>query len=102
VEKQDVLAALAALAQETRLDVYRLLVRAGPDGATPGEIAEALAIPGATLSFHLKELRNARLVDVERDGRLLRYRPDFQAMRDVIAYLTENCCQGLGTRRGPC
>ncbi len=102
MEKQDVMAALAALAQETRLDVYRLLVRAAPGGATPGEIADELGIPGATLSFHLKELRNARLVDVERDGRLLRYRSDFQAMRDVLAYLTDNCCQGLGKRRGRC
>lgn len=92
--------ALAALAQETRLDVYRLLVLAGADGATPGEIADALDVPAATLSFHLKELRNAQLVDVERDGRMLRYRPDFQAMRDVLAYLTENCCRGLGRRRG--
>jgi len=99
MEKQDV---LAALAQETRLDVYRLLVQAGPAGATPGEIAESLGLPGATLSFHLKELRNARLVDVERHGRLLRYRPDFQAMREVLAYLNDNCCGGLGRRRGRC
>jgi DNA-binding transcriptional ArsR family regulator len=102
VEKQDVLAALAALAQETRLDVYRMLVRAAPDGATPGEIADELGIPAATLSFHLKELRNAQLVDMERDGRLLRYRPDLQKMRDVLAYLTENCCQRLGKGRGRC
>lgn len=100
MEKQNVLAALAALAQETRLDVYRLLVGAGREGATPGEISDALGIPAATLSFHLKELRNAQLVEVERDGRLLRYRPDFQAMRDVLAYLSRNCCQGLGRRRG--
>src|SRR5262245_19070661 len=102
MEKQDVLAALAALAQETRLEVFRLLVRAAPGGATPGEISEALGLPGATLSFHLKELRNARLAEVERDGRLLRYRADLRAMRDVLAYLTENCCQGLGKRRGRC
>jgi len=100
MEKQDVLGALAALAQETRLDVYRLLVRAGALGAAPGEIGEELGIPAATLSFHLKELRNARLVLSEREGRVLRYRPDFGAMREVLAYLTENCCQGRGARRG--
>ena len=102
MEKQDVLAALAALAQETRLDAYRLLVQAGSDGATPGEIAESLGVAPATLSFHLKELRNAGLIEVEREGRALWYRPDFDGMRDVLAYLTENCCQGRGKRRGFC
>ena len=100
MEKQDALAALAALAQETRLEVFRLLVRASPGGATPGEISEALGTPAATLSFHLKELRNAGLAGVERDGRLLRYRAELRAMRDLLAFLTANCCQGLGRRRG--
>ena len=99
MEKQDVLAGLAALAQETRLDVFRLLVQAGPDGATPGEIAETLDVTPATLSFHLKELRNAGLVEVEREGRTLWYRPDFARMRAVLGYLTDNCCQGRGRRR---
>jgi ArsR family transcriptional regulator len=95
MEKQDALAALAALAQETRLEVFRLLVRAGSGGASPGEIAEALAIPAPTLSFHLKELKGAGLVRVSREGRSLVYAPDFAAVRGLVGYLSENCCQGL-------
>lgn len=92
MEKQDVLAALAALAQETRLDVFRRLVQAGPTGLPAGALAEALDTAPATLSFHLKELRNARLVTREREGRSIRYAPDFGVIRDVVAYLGENCC----------
>jgi len=95
MEKQDAVAALAALAQETRLDVFRLLVRAGGDGATPGEIAETLGIAPPTLSFHLKELKGAGLVQVRREGRSLLYAPDFAAMRRLVAYLGDNCCQGV-------
>jgi len=94
MEKQDVITALAALAQETRLDVFRLLVRAGPEGLAAGEVAETLAIPGATLSFHLKELRNAGIVECRRDGRSLIYSPDFSAMSALVAFLSENCCEG--------
>jgi DNA-binding transcriptional ArsR family regulator len=96
MEKQDALAALAALAHETRLDVFRSLVRAGRRGAPPGALSRELAIPAATLSFHLKELKNARLVTCERRGRSLLYRADFAAMGEVLAYLTENCCQAEG------
>jgi DNA-binding transcriptional ArsR family regulator len=96
VEKQDVIAALAALAHETRLDVFRALVRAGGQGRTPGVLAEALGVPSATLSFHLKELKGARLVSGERQGRSVVYRADFDAMRALLAYLTENCCQEGG------
>jgi DNA-binding transcriptional ArsR family regulator len=96
MEKQDVIAALAALAQETRLDVFRALVQAGAEGLVPGELATSLGLPSATLSFHLKELKNARLVSAERHGRSLVYRPDFAAMQELLAYLTENCCQGAG------
>lgn len=93
MEKQDVLAALAALAQETRLDVFRRLVQAGPDGLAAGVLASELAVSPATLSFHLKELRNARLVTSEREGRSIRYAPDFGAIAAVVAYLGENCCR---------
>ena len=94
MEKATVISALAALAQETRLDIFRLLVRAGPEGLPAGAIADAIGIPSATLSFHLKELKNAKLVRCERHGRSLLYTADFGTMGDVIAYLTENCCEG--------
>ena len=96
LQKQDVISALAALAQETRLDVFRALVKAGPEGRVPGALAQSLGIPSATLSFHLKELKNARLVTAERNGRSLVYRAAFQTMQDLSAYLGENCCQGQG------
>jgi len=100
MEKQAVISALAALAQETRLDVFRLLVRAGPDGLPAGEVGEALGIPAATLSFHLKELRNAGLVCCERQGRSKIYSPAFGLMADLVRYLTENCCRGIQATRG--
>jgi DNA-binding transcriptional ArsR family regulator len=96
MEKQDVISALAALAHETRLDVFRALVRAGTRGGSPGALAKTLSIPAATLSFHLKELKNARLVSAERHGRSLLYRADFPAMAELLAYLTENCCETGG------
>jgi DNA-binding transcriptional ArsR family regulator len=95
MEKQDALAALSALAQESRLDVFRLLVRAGEDGLSVGEIAESLGLPSPTLSFHLKELLGAGLLRVERIGRSRIYRPDFAAMRQLVGFLTEHCCQGV-------
>jgi ArsR family transcriptional regulator len=101
MEKQTAIAALAALAQETRLDVFRLLVRAGPEGMAAGAIGAALDLPSATLSFHLKELRSAGLVRCERDGRTRIYSPDFAAMQELVGFLTENCCQGAPAgRRG--
>lgn len=99
MEKQLAVAALAALAQETRLDVFRLLVRSGSEGLAAGEIGAELGIPSATLSFHLKELRSAGLVACERDGRSRIYRPDFAAMRSLVGFLTESCCEGVGKRR---
>ena len=93
MQKQDVISALAALAHETRLDVFRALVRAGGAGRAPTALADALGIPKATLSFHLKELKNARLVSGERQGRSVTYRADFDAMRHVLTYLTQNCCR---------
>lgn len=104
MEKQEALAALAALAQETRLDVFRLLVRAGRDGLPAGSIAEALGVPGATLSFHLKELKGAGVVACRREGRSLIYRADFGAMNALLRFLTENCCRGAAPaprRRSP-
>ena len=96
MEKVAVISALAALAQETRLDVFRRLVRAGGDGLPAGRLASELSIAPATLSFHLKELRNAGLVTSTRDGRSIRYAPDFGVIAAVVAYLGENCCQDGG------
>lgn len=87
-------AALAALAQEARLRIFRALVGAAPDGLTPGALSAMLDIPSSTLSFHLKELIHADLVSVERDGRSLIYRPAIAQMNDLLAYLTDHCCQG--------
>ncbi|WP_428505298.1 ArsR/SmtB family transcription factor [Roseateles sp.] len=92
--EEHVIRALAALAQSHRLRIFRLLVVAGQDGLTPGALAEALALPAATLSFHLKELSNAGLLSQERLGRNLVYRADFAQMNGLLAYLGENCCQG--------
>lgn len=87
-------AALTALAQQARLRVFRALVGAAPQGLTPGALAAMLDIPSSTLSFHLKELIHADLVSVERDGRSLIYRPAIGQMNDLLAYLTDHCCQG--------
>lgn len=85
---------LAALAQEARLSVFRLLVRAGPDGVAAGAIAEALDIPPQTLSFHLKHLAGVGLVENRRQGRSLIYSLCAPAMRELLAFLSEDCCQG--------
>jgi ArsR family transcriptional regulator len=94
MEKPDVIAALGALAQESRLDVFRLLVQAGPDGIPAGQIAERLNLPSATLSFHLNQLKHAGLVTFRRESRSLIYAAEYTAMNDLLAYLTKNCCQG--------
>ena len=86
--------ALAALAQETRLSVFRLLVQAGPAGLVAGQIAEALGVPAATLSFHLKTLSQGGLVHGSQEGRFVRYAADFGAMHGLLDYLSENCCGG--------
>lgn len=106
MELKNATVALAALGQDTRLSVFRLLVVAGPEGRKPGEIAEALSLPGATLSFHLKELTAAGLVQREVQGRHVCYRADFDAMAGLIEFLTHNCCGGdqaacLPTARAP-
>lgn len=87
-------AALAALAQEARLRVFRALVGAGPEGMTPGALSALLEVPASTLSFHLKELVHAGLVSAERDGRNLIYRPALARMNELLDYLTAHCCQG--------
>jgi DNA-binding transcriptional ArsR family regulator len=94
METQNAVSALAALAQQTRLEVFRRLVRAGSEGLPAGDIAEALDVPAATLSFHLKELKSAGIVSCRREGRSLIYSPNSSLMNDLLAFLTKNCCQG--------
>ena len=94
METKHVLAALAALAQESRLAIFRLLVQAGPAGLSVGKIGEALNIPPSSLSFHLKELTHARLASSRQDGRFVIYSADFETMNALVAFLTENCCGG--------
>ena len=94
MEKTDAIGALAALAQETRIDIFRLLVQAGADGLAAGRIGDRLGLPSATLSFHLNQLRQAGMVTFRREGRTLIYAAEYGAMNGLLAYLTENCCQG--------
>jgi len=94
MKEPQVIRSLAALAQEVRLRAFRALVVAGPEGLTPSVLAEQLGVAANTLSFHLKELANAALISQERQGRNLVYRASFDAMNDLLGYLTENCCQG--------
>lgn len=86
--------ALAALAQISRLQVFRALIGAGPQGLTPTALTESLGIPPSSLSFHLKELVHAQLVTQEREGRHLIYRPSVEVMNGLIGFLTAHCCQG--------
>lgn len=85
---------LGALAQDTRLRIFRALVAQGPQGLTPGELTTSLGVAATALSFHLKELSHAGLVSQERDGRHLIYRAEFAAMSDLLQFLTAHCCQG--------
>jgi ArsR family transcriptional regulator len=94
MEKLDAVTALAALAQENRLDVFRLLVQAGPSGMPAGEIAEALDVAPNTLTFHFDKLRTAGLISVQRNGRSMIYAARFETMNHLLVYLTENCCGG--------
>ncbi len=102
MEKTAALAALAALAQESRLDVFRLLVQAGSDGVPAGQIGERLGLAPATLSFHLNQLRHAGLVTYRRESRSLIYAAEYTAMNGLLAYLTENCCGGVQTCAPAC
>ena len=87
--------ALAALAQSSRLRVFRAIVGAGPEGMQPGQLSQALEVPPNTLSFHLKELHHAGLVSVQREGRFMRYRADMPTMQSLVGFLTDHCCQGV-------
>ena len=94
MEMAQIVDALAALAQETRLKVYRLLVEAGADGLSAGRIGEELDLPPATLSFHLAHLARTGLIRGRQEGRFVIYSTDFQNMNELVGYLTENCCGG--------
>ena len=94
MKKHDALTSLAALAQDNRLDIFRLLVRAGREGMSAGSIASALKLAPNTLTFHLDRLRDADLVTVEREGRSMIYAARYDTMNELLAFLTENCCQG--------
>jgi DNA-binding transcriptional ArsR family regulator len=94
MEMKHVVRALSALAQESRLAVYRLLVQAGPGGMPAGQIAEQLGIAPSSLSFHMKELAHAELVTVLQQGRFMIYSANYAAMNALLGFLTENCCGG--------
>lgn len=97
----DAIAALSALASEARLAVFRLLVKRGPDGYTPTELARRLGLPSPTLSFHLRELVNAGLVTSRREGRNLFYSPNLERMQALVGFLTDNCCVLADDACGP-
>jgi DNA-binding transcriptional ArsR family regulator len=99
MKTNDAVPLLAALAQETRLSIFRALVQAGPEGLAAGRIAEALGAPASTLSFHLKELAAAGLVRSRQEGRFIYYSAAYDAMSDLVSFLTEKCCQGMPARQ---
>src|SRR4030088_3518787 len=101
MKKADVVAALAALAQDSRLDVFRLLVQAGPEGMPAGAVATALDLAPNTLTFHFDRLRVAGLVTVRRDGRSMIYAAQFETMNALLGFLTENCCAGAADKCAP-
>jgi DNA-binding transcriptional ArsR family regulator len=108
MKKKDALVALAALAQDTRLEVFRFLVTTGPEGAAAGDIAQAVGVPAPTLSFHLKELEQAQLVASRRESRSIIYSANYDRMRALLAFLMEDCCSGrseicdISTKRKVC
>src|SRR5437870_1239802 len=101
MEQLEAVAALAALAQDNRLDVFRMLVEAGPDGMPAGEVARALGLPPNTLTFHFDRLRGAGLASVRREGRSMIYAARFETMNALLGYLTENCCGGVPRKCAP-
>jgi DNA-binding transcriptional ArsR family regulator len=101
MKMQTAVRALAALAQESRLAVFRLLVRRGPEGLYPADLAARLKVAPPTLSLHLKELAHAGLVRAQPEGRRIRYCADFKAMNEVLGFLTENCCEGQACETRP-
>jgi ArsR family transcriptional regulator, arsenate/arsenite/antimonite-responsive transcriptional repressor len=94
MERSGAVAALSALAQDNRLDAFRLLVRAGPEGMAAGQVAEVLGLAPNTLTFHFDRLRVAGLISVRRDGRSMIYAARYETMSGLLTFLTENCCQG--------
>ncbi|MEQ1916885.1 MAG: metalloregulator ArsR/SmtB family transcription factor [Gallionella sp.] len=100
LEAPQVVAALAALAQSTRLAIYRLLVVSGSEGLPAGQIAERLQLAPATLSFHFKTLSHAGLIESRQEGRYIFYVANYSVMNEMLAYLTENCCAGAGESCG--
>jgi DNA-binding transcriptional ArsR family regulator len=101
MERSNVVAALAALAQDNRLDVFRLLVQAGPEGMPAGAVAAALKLAPNTLTFHFDRLRAAGLVTVRREGRSMIYAAQFDTMNALLGFLTENCCAGAPEKCAP-
>ena len=95
METDDAVGALAALAQETRLAIFRLLIQAGPEGVSAGVLAEKLGVAPATLSFHLKELNRATLVTARHESRFIYYSANFEQMAALMSFLTRNCCSGM-------
>lgn len=95
MKSNQAVASLAALAQETRLSIFRALVQAGPEGLPAGRIAEVVGSPASTLSFHLKELSGAGLVRARQDGRFIYYSADYAVMSELVSFLTEKCCLGM-------
>src|SRR5271156_1227678 len=101
MENAEAVIALAALAQDNRLDVFRLLVQAGPEGLPAGQVASALDLAPNNLTFHFDRLRSAGLVTVRREGRSMIYAARFETMNALLAYLTENCCSGAPAKCAP-
>jgi DNA-binding transcriptional ArsR family regulator len=101
MKNTDAVIALGALAQESRLDVYRLLVQAGPDGMPAGSVSDALDLAPNTLTFHFDRLRQAGLVAARREGRSMIYAARFEVMNSLLGFLTENCCQGAADACAP-
>ncbi|MDE2430344.1 MAG: helix-turn-helix transcriptional regulator [Burkholderiales bacterium] len=104
METKAVISALSALAQESRLAIFRLLVQAGPEGLAASKISDQIGIAPSSLSFHLKELSHAGLISARQDGRFIIYATDFETMNQLLAFLTENCCRdspGIATECCP-
>lgn len=101
MDTQTAVPALAALAQESRLAVFRWLVELGPEGACPGDIAAKLELSPTTLSFHLKALQHVNLIAADKNGRFIRYRANFTVMQALLDYLTQNCCGGDTAKCAP-
>ena len=95
MEIKEAVGALGALAQETRLAIFRMLIEAGPEGIPVGRIGEKLKVPGATLSFHLKELASSGLVSARQEKQFFYHSVDFERMAELMAFLTQNCCHGM-------